>query len=124
MSRDRFVRYEGYEGQHPTTIEVGRVISQYFGPEVATVDHVPAQRRFYVSLRGKWSSPLHGVVPLFPGDLAVGDLVGGERWIEVYVAEGEPIDVITRHADDYTNALADDLANVLGRGWGGKVERG
>jgi hypothetical protein len=75
--------------------------------------------RFYVTLVGSWSHPLRGVAPVSPGELEWGERPHDERYIEVVCLE--PIDVITRHADDFTNACADGLARVLARGWGGSV---
>jgi hypothetical protein len=121
MSLDRFITYGSTS---PTVEQVGLVCEQYFGLDIAKVEWNGTQRRYYVTLAGKWSHPLRNVVELPPGSLEWGAPPHDERVIEVYVgdvAEREPIDVITRHADDFTNASADGLAAVLARGWGGQL---
>ena len=121
MSRDRFITYDK---RRPSVADVEKVITQYFGPDVAKVEWNATQRRFYVTLRGRWSHPLRGVMAISPGELEWGEYPHDLRSIEVYVASAEPLDVITRHADAFTNASADGLASQLAYGWGGTIEKG
>jgi hypothetical protein len=44
-----------------------------------------------------------------------------ERFIEVYVAD-DNVDVMTRQADEFTNALAEGLASLIARKFKGKRE--
>lgn len=42
------------------------------------------------------------------------------RWIEVFIHHGPlQIDVLTRQMDEFTNAVADGIANVITRYWQG-----
>jgi len=80
--------------------------------------------RFYAIFPGKPSGALRRAAP----DLAFpwGDdpqFYHQERWFEVYLDKNDGhIDVITRIADEFVNAVADGFANLCARVWEGTRE--
>ena len=107
MSLDRFIEFDG---DYPTRDEIESVLRNFFG----TAGEVEWSRdRFYVTLPGKTTFSYAGMVD-------VERPTGEERWIEVY--PGNPMDVITRKQDEFTNALAVGLAKTFARFWEGKID--
>jgi hypothetical protein len=116
MALDRFVHWHDLRNR-PTRAEVRQVITNYLGG-VGQIRWRDDQDRFYIELPGKPTHPLVGIDPL------VKMYEQPDRWIEVYVSFGEPMDIITRDMDPFTNAIAADLANIFIRQWSGRVELG
>lgn len=55
---------------------------------------------------------------------AMSSMVEVERWIEVYLSpNADNIDVITRQQDNFTNAVAEGLADRLARRFNGRREK-
>lgn len=112
----------------PSRKQVLQVIQQFFGENVAKARW--DQDRFFVELPGGWSAALRGVAPCRTAaqNQAAKEQVGGCRWIEVFIGmpqqHSAEMDVITRFADDYTNACAFGLAKVFALGWDGTLEMG
>lgn len=121
MASDVFVYWTTED--RPTRAQVDMVIRDFFGDVAIDVRwHLD---RFFVTLFGKWSTPLVRVVdpdirqrllssaPEPPDD---------GRYIEVWFAD-DSLDVITRRQDDFTHACQVRLAEVFARRWKGRVER-
>lgn len=126
MALDRFVDFKtGAPGR--TTIAI--CLRDYVGGMgVVTWDG----ERFFAAFPGKPSYAFQHVGPATDAERegweqaekarcnAVPLTVPLERWFEV-LCDTHRIDVITRSADDITNAVAEGFAAVLARGWGGTV---
>jgi len=119
MAQDRFIYWEAAA---PGVAEIGAMLDDYLG-EFA-LQRTLANCHHTVLLVGKQSNPHRRVGPVVEGfNLGAiwdGD---GERWIEVFVAE-DNIDVITRHGDPATCALADGFTALAARRWQGRIESG
>lgn len=114
MALDRIIRFDG---PGPSKEHLHLVVQDFFG-EGATSSISWHMDRLFVSLNGSCSFPFRRLPgapqnPFIPGD---------ERWIEIWT-EGSVVDVITRQADPFTNALAQGLAEQVARHWGGVFER-
>lgn len=107
MAYDRFVYWNKTKALVPTREDVGAVLAAYLGAG-GTVEWVEGQGRFYANLAGPGSDPRQPK-----------DLLRGTRWFEVFIHE-DSVDVITRQADSFTNAVADGFANVCMRQWDGR----
>lgn len=112
MALDRFVQFK--PRKWPKKKEIERVLLNFLGG-VGTVEW--KKDRFYVSLPGKPTPTFEGIKGALPGREHQ-----EERWIEVI--PGNPLDVCTRMADEFTNALAARLAEAFGRYWEGEVDDG
>ncbi len=113
MSLDRFIKFDG---DYPTRDEIESVLRNFFG----TAGEVKwSGDRFFVTLPGKTTFPYAGIEP-FAGKVDVEHRTGRERWIEI--CPGNPMDVITRRQDPFTNALAEGLAKTFARFWEGKID--
>ena len=108
MASDRFIRFDGDTPAHD---KVGLLIEDFLG-SVGSVEWADDISRFMVGLPGKPSDPRRRAVPEYAhhDDVYV---YGHARWIEVFVAPGEPIDVITRMGDPFVSGVADRLASVI-----------
>jgi len=113
MALDRFVNFDK---RRPTKEETGLVLRDFFGPDAGTVEW--KGDRFFVTLPGKSSFPFASLPDALRDPFAGGDR---ERWIEVYVTKSQ-FDVITRQHDEYTNVIAEGLAQMFARYWDGKLE--
>ncbi len=117
MALDRFVNFKD---RVPTKKEILTTIEDYFGG--AAEDIQWGGGRYTITLRGQRSEALRrikGVAALSPSE--------GERWIEVYLSlrgKDKNIDVITRQADPYTNAVAEGYAKLIARFWEGELQQG
>lgn len=113
MSLDRFVRWG--TARTPTSAEIRMVCEDFVG---AAGDVICSEEsgRLVIRLPGSCSNPFSRVLP---GVRVFED--GERRWIEVFEHE-DSIDVITRMHDDFTNGLAQRLAEVFAREWDGTVE--
>ena len=97
MSTDRFVPFGAVV---PTREQIGEALRRFIGP-LGTVEWHDETHRFYATLPGEptraWDGPLD-----FP-DARFSAV--DSRQFEVFIAD-DNIDVITRWADDATDALA------------------
>lgn len=103
MALDRFVHWNGAA---PTKEQLQAAIYKYaegINPKEPPLWH-----------HDRWIIPLCGT----PGTIDKGTL---DRWVEVWSDE-HCVDVITRQADDITNAIADGLAKLLARRFDGRIE--
>ena len=128
MACDRFVRWpEG--SRRPTAEEVRLVVEDYLGGYAERVDDdgrspVGAIEAFFVAwTSGRQSHPLRRIVGASPSALIEPEAGFEARCIEVWVHD-DCVDVLTRHQDAATNALARGLAAVLAGYWAGKLEEG
>lgn len=109
VSRDRFIKYK--PRQAPSREDIETVLLNFLGG-VGSVEFQDG--RFFVSLPGTPTPPYEGIEGA-PKRYAHQK----ERWIEVI--PGNPIDVLTRQQDAFTNALADQIAQLLTRYWNGDM---
>lgn len=121
MSYDRFIEFEVPPPPDPQWQAVlkliGEVIEDFFSGAGTIVWDGDASR-WFISLPGEGRWALRRVFPESPRAQAASTaspLESRERWIEVCVTMGDGliVDVLTRHADDFTNALATALAKSL-----------
>lgn len=120
MASDRFVHFK--KDRRPTREEIERLLGNFFGDGTTTSIEWEGGR-FYVSLPGHLSFPFAGLMDEVTSmEMATAEDDRG-RWIEVYVARTN-VDVITRGMDEYTNVLADGLAEVIARFWDGELDDG
>lgn len=117
MASDTVVHWKN---KRPKREEAEAVIQKFF--DGAATEIRWEKDRFFVTLIGKWSHPLSGVLesedlrPLPPTD------PGWEgRYLEVWLSKGS-LDVITRQQDEFTNNCARGLAKVFARFWEGELE--
>jgi hypothetical protein len=114
MSLDRFVNWKK---ERPTKRQVRAVLRDFF----STYHSIKWDRdRFYIKLPGKPSCAYRSLART--RKIPLSELPQG-RCIEVHLGKGN-LDVITRHADEYTNALAQGLAEAFSRFWDGDLEVG
>lgn len=123
MARDIFVRFN--HDRKPTRQEVQYLLEDYF-KGIATNVRWDSDR-FFVSLPGTQTNAL-GRMPDAHHLYREPD---GKRWIEVWLADPDPayknqavVDVMTRQADEVTNAMAEGVVEILARFWKGEVESG
>jgi hypothetical protein len=126
MSRDISITFA--KDKKPSREELENVIEDYVRWIGNTTWHID---RFFVALPGYDSFPFLRSGPATEAQRAaaleaikIGDRKGFEVWPspEDGSWKDEPcVCVITRHADDITNAIARGLAEVLARGWRGKL---
>jgi hypothetical protein len=108
MANDRFIYFE--EDDKPTDEEVEKVVRNYFGVGTATISW--DKERWFVTLPGKTTDPFEGI-----SEKPTNPHTGGERWIEI--VPGNPVDVLTRQQDPYTDGLAHRLAGLFCYYWSG-----
>ena len=111
MALDRFVYWVDRRPE-----DVRKLAEDFFGG--GAVHYEDDGSRLYVTLHGAPSNPFERSEP------GVGLLNRQqiERWIEVYYADPKYVDVITRMADSYTNALAEGFAALLAHYYGARRE--
>ncbi len=120
MALDRFVHWK--TDRHPTREDVGKVCEDFM-VGVGAVTWNEKIGRWIITLPGKCSHPLRRMtdycgVRIFEGEKHL-------RWIEVFLHDANcdhALDVITRQHDDFTNGLAERLADVFARFWEGEVQ--
>lgn len=112
MAHDRFIYWTD---QRPTREEVEQVLRDYLGGVGELRWNNDDQNRFYVELPG---TPTHPLATIDSKTEIYGHL---DRWIEVCVADDEPMDIITRQMDPFTNAIAADLAQIFASRWLGRI---
>jgi len=120
MALDRFVRFK--KDRRPKRDDVERLLRNFFG-EGATTSIDWEGGRFYVTLPGHLTFPFAGLTEETTNMELATQWDDRGRWIEVYVARTN-VDVITRGMDEYTNALADHIAEMLARFWNGELDDG
>lgn len=116
MSRDVVIHWEA--GRKPNRGEIRRVCEDFFG---GTLDDLRwSQDRFYIQLWGEASDPLRRIKdarprpPYEPRDIEVWPSPDS-------MCDSDCLYVMTRRADPLTNALADELARIFVRHWGGRI---
>lgn len=115
MALDRTITWARNKG--PAKEDVGKVVEDYAcGLGEARWDG----DRWYIDLPGHNSSALRRVAEKCLWST-------GSRWIEVWIDQSadrdrECVDVMTRQHDEITNAIAEGLAKVIARFWGGERE--
>ena len=112
MSLDRFVYWRE---QPPTQRAIGMLLRDYMGG-AGKVRWSAGTGRYFIDLPGHCSSPTWRV-----GHVGRSFEPGMKRWIEVCLCENWA-DVITREGDDFTNGIAERLADVLARAFDRKAE--
>lgn len=124
MPTDRFVYWKTEE--RPTLDQVREVCEDFVG-EVGNVRWEPKIARIIIALPGLCSEPLRrsGRITDAAAHRFDDKRQPFKRWIEVFVHDDpdHEVDVITRHADPFTDALADRLAEEFVRGWDGTVNQ-
>lgn len=114
VTLDRVVRWKE---QRPTAEQLQLLLEDFFnGAAELRWD----QDRWFCALPGKPCEPFKRL----RDDVVTRDSQMGmdiTRWIEVWLSD-ESVYVMTRHADRFTNALAEELANLLAWGWKGERE--
>lgn len=129
MSLDRIVKFAKETSRRPCRREIEPILEDFFNGAAQIEWNTD---RYFVSLPGTVSFAFRRL-PYFKGtpraDHAQEEYnEKRERWIELWtgkVADGEAIDkidVLTRHQDDYTNALADSLAKIVALYFDGEQE--
>lgn len=119
MALDRFVKWINPR-RHPTRRQALCVCIDFLGG-VGQVEWNKGSGRIIIDLPGTCTSPFKSARPTFARPFDSDQ----KRWIEVFLhgkSDGYVVDVITRQHDDFTNGLADRLAEVFARGWEGEVE--
>lgn len=112
MSLDRIVYWRE---QPPAQRAVVMLLRDYMGGAGRVRWHA-GTGRYFIDLPGHCSSPTWRV-----GHVGRSFEPGAKRWIEVFL-HNDCVDVITRVADDFTNGIAERLADVLARAFDGKAE--
>lgn len=123
MSYDRFIRWQSE--LRPTQAEVLLLIQDYFGEALVSADWKGS--RWNVLLHGRKSVAVRNLPGCPPSIRAVAEEEkDDERFLEVFFDEqtANHFSIITRHADEYTGAVAEGLAQLIARLWNGKVEQG
>jgi len=109
MAVDRFIQFEN---DKPDLESIKSVLIAFFNDDGVT--HIYwDDDRFYINLPGKGSFPFRDLIDTSPP-------IRDERWIEVY--PGNPMDIITRTQDEYTNIIADGIAQMFARFWNGELD--
>lgn len=118
MARDRFIWFE--PGKVPSPNDLDFATRDFLDALVFSGSWNPDAKRHYFILMGE---PSHFArrLPYLPQKS--GDYFAEVRGFEVYISD-DSVDVITRMADDATNALADELARIIARTWNGRLEMG
>lgn len=112
MACDRFVCWAEVK---PTKNEAESIIKNYL--DEAATEIKWDKDRFFVTLVGKPSFPFKDIITSDPS------VFSETRWLEVYLAQ-DNLDVITRMGDEYTNTVADGLANLFVRLYDAALEAG
>lgn len=107
MALDRFIHFK----KSPLWTDLCTTVLQYFGPEVEIKFERPW---IVVTLPGQES---------FVGHRKARQEMARQRGLEIHQnSKDRNIDVITRQADEFTNAVADGLVDLLSRMYSGKRE--
>ncbi len=79
--------------------------------------------RFIVLLPGMGSHPATRIADSDTARMVLMEDRKNERWFEVYLG-ADNLDVITRHGDWITNAIATEFARICAQFWRGHMEMG
>lgn len=109
MALDRFVYWKK---RKPTKKEVRAVLTNFLGG-VGSIRW--NKDRFFITLPGEQRAALKGFVR------NAGATLNDARWIEVWF-DSQSLDIMTRQADEFTSALASELAKIFARFWEGKLD--
>jgi len=119
MACDRFIRFD--KGKLPPREDVGKALEDYLG--ALMVSNEWGGNRWTATLIGTKSWPFKR---LEPEDSIVAKAQAVEanedRYIEVFIAKGNAVDVITRRQDEVTMRIADGFAKLVARYWQGQLE--
>lgn len=122
MSRDVVVRWPSRSQGAPTADSLRAILEDYLGPQCRVDWEVD---RFMVRLGIQ--SFAHRREPVVWSEAkraAILEEPDGIRAIEVWTdPDGLCVYVMTRHADEFTCAVADGFAGVIARAWRGTVQR-
>lgn len=111
MALDRIIRWSP-PARAPSTDDLATVARAYTKGLVTSVEWQGG--RWYITLPGEAHSAIGRDFLHDPGQA---------RWIEVWRSDGgEEVYVMTRHADEVTNAVAEGLAALVARHWRGERE--
>lgn len=120
MACDRFVYWKTKD--KPSREQIQLVLEDYVRDLAKSVEWDEKGSRFFVALPGMCSNPAARVTESDTiRGMAAEDRMN-ERWFEVYVGD-DNIDVITRHGDWITNAIATEFARICAQFWNGKLEK-
>jgi hypothetical protein len=130
MGMDRFIKWgEPPEWGSPTLATVAQVLQDFLGPRwkvratdmtwlVAECDDVQT-----FALRSEYSDSKHVTPTFLDGwDATHGEITRGFEVSFPSKESGRPTSVITRSADQYTRALADEFTKIIARWWNGEVD--
>jgi hypothetical protein len=112
MAIDRIAKWGARKPKRPKQ-QIGETLRRYLGEAATSIECNAKSIRWVAWLHGRDNHPF----PI-PGRK---DLEGDYRGFEVCV-DDEGIDVITRQADEYTNAVADGFFEAVVRYWGMEKE--
>lgn len=123
MSFDRIIDFEQADKAAPGRDELGAVIEDYLGRAARRVYW--DRDRWFAVLIGLKSWPLRRAYARYSKVLTTSARAHEieaepERWIEVW-ADKHTVDVLTRRQDEFTMAVADGLAALIARYYGGKL---
>jgi len=113
MGTDRFITWTT---ERPTRNEIGQALTRYINTS-GKVEWLEHGSRFYAEVIGDAMNPF-----IWKDEAASAELFAppcNVRGFEVYVADGEPTDVITRGADAFTGAVAEGFAAAIAYRWKG-----
>ena len=119
MALDRFVYWKSTT--RPTREQIQFALEDYVRDLATEVKW--EHDRFYVVLPGMGSHPAARITESETLRLAAAEDRKNERWFEVYLGD-DNIDVITRHSDWITNAIATEFARICAQFWQGELEMG
>jgi len=114
MGTDRLITWTTTE--RPTRDEIGQALTRYINTS-GKVEWLDDRSRFYAEVNGDAMNPF-----IWKDEAASAELFAppcNVRGFEVYVADGEPTDVITRGADAFTGAVAEGFAAAIAYRWKG-----
>lgn len=121
MAADRFIRFDGPKARRPKKDELLLVLKNFVGG-AGGVEWVDDQDRAYITLPGHPSFPFRGLPEMEGRDRHDGEQ-DRPRWIEVWQDPRDgTVDVMTRGMDEFTNVVAEGVAKMIARWWGGEYE--
>ncbi len=109
MALDRFITFKG---KKPPKADLLVLCNNYLG---GTGKVEVSEDRVTLTLPGKGRSAFAGIVEAYQ------EHPHADRWIEVVYGSGT-FDVLTRNQDNFTNAVADGLAQDIARFWEGSLQ--
>ena len=118
MAQDRFIYWED-NTKRPSIEELEETLRRYLhcGDEVERQGDITLIATLPGTACHVWRPDLDAV------EHEMGGAKNRERWFEIYCNPDSTYDVLTRHADEFTNAIADGFAALVARYWGGTWNR-